>query len=230
MKRVLQVLDLGRRSFAPVFALQEQLVERRKRDEIPDTLILVEHDPVYTLGRNATEANILASGADIERMGIAVVRTTRGGQVTYHGPGQIVAYPILDLAVRKKGVQWYVDSLEEVVIRLLASFGVRGARDARNRGVWVGPDKIAAIGVRVTRHVTMHGLAVNITTDLTHYRGIIPCGIRDAGVTSLARLAPTATVDAVKPRLVESFREVLGYDGTGRPGGPPEPAKEDSAC
>ncbi len=212
VKSALEVLDLGRRAYNPVKDLQDSLVEKRKRNAIPDTLILVEHDPVYTLGRNATDSNITASAGDLARMGIEVVRTSRGGQVTYHGPGQIVGYPIVDLAGLKLTLTGYIGNLEEVIIRTLAEFGLSGARDSANRGVWIGNDKIAAIGVRVTGGVAMHGFAFNVSTDLNHYKGMIPCGIKGRWVTSLRVLGCEVPVDEVKKTVVKKFCEVFSYE------------------
>jgi lipoyl(octanoyl) transferase len=204
------VLDLGRRAYRPCLALQEETVARRQRGEIPDTLLLVEHDPVYTLGRSGKEENVLLQADELARLGIEVIRTGRGGDVTYHGPGQIVGYPIVDLAARGAGVLWYVRALEDILVRTLSDFGVTAAGDARNRGVWVGREKIAAIGVRVTRHVTLHGFALNVRTDLAPYAGIVPCGIRDRGVTSLHRFVPDVTMEAAKRAVVRRFLEVFG--------------------
>jgi len=188
-------------------------VADRLARRVPDTLILVEHDRVYTLGRNADEGNVVAAPAALKDAGIEIVRTTRGGDVTYHGPGQIVGYPILDLRARGEGAVEYVGCLEEVLIRLLAEYGIEGQRDRANRGVWVGREKVAALGVRVTRGITMHGFALNVTVDLQPFGGIIPCGIRGRGVTSMARLVPGVTVESVKPRLIEQFRIVFRYQG-----------------
>jgi lipoyl(octanoyl) transferase len=207
----LRVVDLGRMAYEEAFALQERTVEDRKAGRIGDTLLLVEHDPVYTLGRNATEENIVQTREELARAGISVVRTTRGGQVTYHGPGQLVGYPILELGGRERGVTAYIDSLEKVLILLLSEYGVQAGTDSRNRGVWVGNDKIAAIGIRVTRGITMHGFALNVKTELRQYSGIVPCGIRGAGVTSLALLVPGVDMEDVKRRLIARFRDVFGY-------------------
>jgi lipoate-protein ligase B len=207
----LHVHDLGLRRYGPVLERQEALVAQRRAGAIPDTLLLVEHEPVYTLGRSARAEHILVGEAELARRGIDVVSVGRGGDVTYHGPGQLVGYPILDLGARARGLSWYVTQLEAVLIRTLADFGVTAGRDARNRGVWIGNDKIAAIGVRVARRITLHGFALNVDPDLRYYDAIIPCGVRDAGVTALARCVPGITMDAVKPRLVERFREVFGY-------------------
>jgi len=222
----LNVIDLGRRRYGPVLRLQEQLVAARKDNQISDTLLLVEHEPVYTLGRNADEHHVLLSAEALARSGIELVRTTRGGDVTYHGPGQCVGYPILDLASRHKRVLWYIDALEQVLIRTLADLGIEASTDRINRGVWVGFDKIAAIGVRVTGNVTMHGFALNVRTDLADYGGIVPCGIRGRGVTSVHKWVPDIAMDKVKCIIVSRFceffdltavqgrlPEVLGIDG-----------------
>jgi lipoyl(octanoyl) transferase len=209
----LRVLDLGRSTFAHALAIQEEVVEARKRDAACDTLILVEHDPVYTLGRKADSANVLASAEELASRGIDVIRTSRGGQVTYHGPGQLVGYPVIDLGARRKGVLWYVEQLERTLIRVLSDFGLEGRTDAANRGVWIDNEKIAALGVRVTRHVTMHGFALNVAVDLSDYAGIVPCGIRDKGVTSLHMFAPDVTLEAVKPVVVDAFSDLFGYTG-----------------
>lgn len=215
----LQVTDLGRVAYGAAFALQEQMVARRLAGEIPDTLLLVEHNPVYTLGRTAKEAHLLASTEQLAEMGAEVVRTTRGGDITFHGPGQIVGYPILALGDRERGVGWYIDGLERTLMLTLEEFGVACGTDRRNRGVWVGNSKIAAIGVRITRGISMHGFALNVCTDLRFYDAIVPCGIRDAGVTSLHLLRPGIEVAEVKARLVRRFAEVFGY-GEVSAGGP----------
>jgi lipoyl(octanoyl) transferase len=211
MNRSLDVLDAGRMPYGPALDLQERLVARRKAREIPDTLVLVEHDPVFTLGRNATEANVLLSPDELRARGIEVVRTSRGGQVTYHGPGQLVGYPIVHLGDLGQGVLAYVSALERTLIRVLADYGVAAVGDSANRGVWVGRDKIAALGIRVTGQVTMHGFALNVAVDPASYGGIVPCGIRDRGVTSLHLLAPGAAMADVKARTVARFAETLGF-------------------
>ncbi|MBT3191383.1 MAG: lipoyl(octanoyl) transferase LipB [Verrucomicrobia bacterium] len=208
----LRVIDMGRAAFDRALALQEKTVAERKADVVPDTLILVEHDPVYTLGRNADLANVLDSPEALAARGIQLVPTTRGGQVTYHGPGQLVGYPVIDLAARNKGVLWYVEHLERVLMDVLEQFGLESHTDPKNRGVWIGDSKIAALGVRVTRHVTMHGFALNVAVNLEDYSGIVPCGIRDKGVTSLHVAKPDVTLDTVKPIVVDVFREVFEYE------------------
>lgn len=208
----LDVLDLGRMPFARAFALQEERVAARAAGRVADALFLVEHDPVYTLGRNADERHVRASPAERAARGIDLCRTTRGGEVTYHGPGQLVGYPIVKLPGAGKGPVWFVTRLEEALILLLRDFGVTGRRDPINRGVWVGLDKMAALGVRVTRQVTQHGFSLNVCVRLEDYAGITPCGIEGRGVTSLDRWVKGVTVEAVKPVVVARFREVFGYD------------------
>jgi len=212
MNQELQVVDLGRVPYAECLETQERLVRRRKAGEAPDTLLLVEHDPVYTLGRNADSAHVLATDAQRRARGVDVVETSRGGDVTYHGPGQLVGYPIIDLASRRTGVLWYVESLEDVLLRVLADFGITGCRRSENRGVWVGESKVAAIGVRITRGVTMHGFALNVTTDLSYYDGIVPCGLADRGVQSMQGLNPAVDAAEVRRAVVRRFAEVFAYE------------------
>ncbi|MGQ9661362.1 MAG: lipoyl(octanoyl) transferase LipB [Kiritimatiellia bacterium] len=211
MKRTLLVKDLGRQPYLPVLREQERLVEQRKANAVPDILLLVEHEHVYTLGRNARPEHILLSREQLTKKGIDVVETGRGGDVTYHGPGQLVGYPLIDLNSFGKGVLWYVESLEQVLVRTVADFGIEATTDPNYRGVWVGENKLAAIGVRITGGTTMHGFALNVDPDLSFFDAIVPCGIRDRGVTSLARLGITATLVEVKTRLVERFCEHFDY-------------------
>jgi len=196
-------------------ALQEELHAARVKGTIPDTLLLLEHRPVYTLGRSADSRHVLMDAVERERRGIGLFPTTRGGDVTYHGPGQLVGYPVLHLGGRGLGVLAYITAIEETLIRTLAGFGVAAGRDPRNRGVWVGDDKIAAIGIRVSRQVTLHGFALNINTRLDDYRGIVPCGLSTAGVTSLARvLGRPVDMGVVKTAVFSHFKDVFGYSGT----------------
>jgi lipoyl(octanoyl) transferase len=216
MQEILQIVDLGRMAYGPALRLQERLVEERQSGSRADTLLLVEHDAVYTLGRNTREENLIASHDFLKAKGIEVFRVGRGGDITYHGPGQLVGYPIINLAGRRLGVVSYVARLEEVICAVLAGFGVVAATDSKKRGVWVGDNKIAAIGVRVTRHVTMHGFSLNVATDLANYSGIIPCGIKDRGITSLDLLSRDATMDRVKIAVVENFARRFQYAGIRR--------------
>ena len=212
MKRILRLMDVGLQPYAETLALQESLVAARKADEISDTLILVEHTPVYTLGRSADADNILAGQEELERRGIDVYETGRGGDVTFHGPGQLVGYPIMRLRLPDQGPVWYVSLLEQSLIDTLGTFGVSAGTDEINRGVWVGREKVAAIGVRITRHVTMHGFALNVTTDLSYYAGIVPCGIQTRGVTSLEQLVDTISMPKVKSAFLEQFSAHFNYD------------------
>ena len=205
-------MDVGLQPYGETLALQESLVTARKADAIGDTLVLVEHSPVYTLGRNADAAHILAGKEELERRGIDVFETGRGGDVTFHGPGQLVGYPILRLRLPDQGPVWYVSRLEQSLIATLATFGVSAGTDDINRGVWIGRDKIAAIGVRITQHVTMHGFALNVTTDLSYYAGIVPCGIQSRGITSLEQLLGTADMQITKSTFVGQFCTVFGYE------------------
>jgi lipoate-protein ligase B len=209
-------LDIGRAPYAPMVRLQQRLVEEvRTAAEERAYLVLVEHDPpVITLGRGTRGAHVTASGERLAREGVEVHQSSRGGDVTYHGPGQVVGYPVLRLDLHGRDVRRYLRDLEEVLIRLLARYGVEGRRAEGLTGVWVGDEKIAAIGVAVTRWVTYHGFALNVATNLDHFGLIVPCGIRGKGVTSLARLlARPVTVAEVKPPLVECMVEVFGFDG-----------------
>lgn len=213
--RELTVTDLGcDAGYAEVLALQERLHARRVAGETPDTLLLLEHRPVYTLGRSAAADNVLYSEAALRQAGIERAVTSRGGDVTYHGPGQLVGYPIVHLGALGLRVLEYISGLEEVLLRVAAAYGVRAGRDARNRGVWVGDSKLAALGIRVAHQVAMHGFALNVNTRLDDYRGIVACGLRGAGVTSLGRLlGRELDMPEVKARTAEAFRSVFGYKG-----------------
>jgi lipoyl(octanoyl) transferase len=207
---------LGRVGYARALELQRAAASRVARggDEV---LLLLEHEPVYTLGRNATEADILWSPDRLREASVEVQETDRGGKVTYHGPGQLVGYPILSLAPDRKDVKRYVGDLEEVLIRTLADFGIRGERSARRdrvTSVWVGNDKIAAIGVHIARWVTTHGFALNVTDEaLPRFAGIVPCGITDGGITSIERVTgESPTLAEVSRRLVPRFAEVFGRE------------------
>ncbi|HSP34806.1 MAG TPA: lipoyl(octanoyl) transferase LipB, partial [Thermoanaerobaculia bacterium] len=190
--------------------LQQKLAEMRQRDEIDDQLLLLEHPPVITLGRGGDAANLLASPDALRKERVRFFETTRGGDITYHGPGQIVGYPIIHLGEGKRDVRKYVTKLEEVLIRAVAEYGITAARVEGKRGIWVGNDKIAAIGVRIARWVTSHGWALNANTNLEHFRLITPCGLRGTGVTSIAREAGHPIDPAeVRGKLAKHFSEVF---------------------
>jgi len=178
---------LGRVDYAEAHVLQERLQRARTRGAVGDTLLLLEHPPVITLGRGAKEANILMPRELLEARGFTVHEIGRGGDVTYHGPGQIVGYPILDLSPDRKDVRRYVKDLEELMIRLAGSYGLSAGRVDKLNGTWIGDAKIGAVGVRISRWVTMHGFAFNVSTDLSHFGVIVPCGIVGKAVTSLER-------------------------------------------
>ena len=202
MTRTLQVHHLGQVPYGDAVSLQRQLVEYRRSGRIGDVLLLLEHPPVITVGvkGGATSPHILATREVLAARGIEVFEAGRGGDVTYHGPGQVVGYPILDLKPDRCDVHRYVRDLEEVMIRTAGDFGVRAIRIAGLSGVWVEGEKLGAIGVRISRWITSHGFAFNVSTDLAHFNFIVPCGIRDHGVTSLARLL------GQPPKLVEVHR------------------------
>jgi lipoyl(octanoyl) transferase len=202
------VHDLGRTGYAEAFELQRELVERRKRDEIPDQLLIVEHPHVITMGRNAHDQNVLAAPGLLARAGIGLHRTDRGGDVTYHGPGQIVGYPIVDLRKWKRDVVAYVRAIEQVVIDALAEFGIGSGRVAGATGVWTDEGKIAAIGVHISRWVTSHGFALNVDTDLDFFRYIVPCGLTKP-VTSMRALKCAAGRDQVIAALERNFGRVF---------------------
>ncbi len=211
MKQEALILKLDTVPYQEALALQEKLVELRTRDSIQDTLILLEHPPVFTVTREATRRNLLASPHSLEEKGISVHQTNRGGDITYHGPGQLVGYPIISLKDRGKDLHRYIRSLEEMIILVLQEYGIRGYRDSINAGVWVDGDKIAAIGIAVKASwTTMHGFSFNLSPDLSHYSFIVPCGIVGRGVTSLAKiLGKAVSRQEVEGRLVRYFEEVF---------------------
>ena len=209
--RVLEVRRLGSVAYDAGLRLQEELVAQRRADVIPDQLLLLEHPHVITLGTSAHRENVLLDESERQLLGIQLFETGRGGDVTYHGPGQLVGYPILDLKPDRQDLHRYVRDIEEALIRAIARFGLTGGRKPGLTGVWVGDEKIAAIGVRVSSGwITSHGFALNVTTDLQFFDSIIPCGIREHTVTSLARSAPTPpSSDAVMDAVEASFRDVF---------------------
>ena len=211
----LEVRRLGRVEYEDGLALQEALAGAVGDGAVPDTLLLLEHEPVLTLGRGATAENIVVPPDELARRGITVFETGRGGDVTYHGPGQVVGYPIVNLGREKetKDVRKFVRALEEVMIRTCAGYGITAARDEKNPGVWVGREKIGAIGVRIAKWVTSHGFAFNVSTDLSAFDLIVPCGIADRGVTSLSKLlGREVPIPEVEDRLERHAAEVLVRD------------------
>jgi lipoate-protein ligase B len=205
------LLKPGRVEYAAAWELQRRLVEARRAGEIGDVLVLLEHPHVYTLGRRADEAHVLVDQAGLAAIGAALFRIDRGGDVTYHGPGQIVGYPILDLKRRGADIHQYVHDVEEVIIRTLADYGPIADRSEGYPGVWVGDDKVAAIGVKVAHWVSSHGFALNVDPDLSYFGHIVPCGLHERGVTSIARLLGRPVDLAQAAARVEArFAEVFG--------------------
>lgn len=210
----LLIADLGLISWPAAYSIQQRLVAARKAGGLPDVFLLCEHPHVITLGRNANRANLLASEAVLRQKGVELHPTNRGGDVTYHGPGQIVGYPIVNLSGIKRDVGWYVRTLEEAMIRASADFGVTAFRVPGKTGIWVAAgdseEKLAAIGVHISRWVTSHGFALNVSTDLRYFDLIIPCGIADRKATSLEKLLSRhVSLNEVKPRLVHHLAELL---------------------
>ena len=209
------VVDLGLISYAAAYALQQQVVAARKRGDLSDVLLLCEHPHVITLGRNGKTANLRASDRLLAQMNVDFCETDRGGDITYHGPGQIVGYPILDLTEHRRDVRWYVQLLEEMMIRTSAEFGIVARRVEGRHGLWVDTaadqeEKLAAIGVHLSRWVTSHGFAYNVSTDLRYFDLIVPCGIPGKRATSLERLLKRAVpLDEVKPKIFAHFGQVF---------------------
>lgn len=210
--RPLRVERPGRVAYGEALDLQSRLVEQRRAGEIPDTLVLLEHPHVITLGTSSHRDNVLIDDDQARLLGIDVFETGRGGDVTYHGPGQLVGYPILDLKPDRCDLHRYVRDLEEVLIRALASFDIAAGRKQGLTGVWVGHEKIAAIGVRVSSGwITSHGFALNVNTDLSFFGSIVPCGITQYGVTSMRQiLGREVTLDNVATSLVDAFSAEFG--------------------
>ena len=203
---------LGVVSYSDALGMQKELVEQRKAGVIGDQLLLLEHPPVITLGVKARSdrSHIIASADELSAAGVEVIETGRGGDVTYHGPGQLVGYPIIDLKPDRCDVHRYVRDLEQVMIEMAARFGVEASRIEGLTGAWVGDEKLAAIGVRIARWVTSHGFAFNVNTPLDHFTFIVPCGITDKGVTSLERvLGRPVHMDEVADSAENSFRQVF---------------------
>jgi len=213
MTRPIEVRRLGVVPYADALELQKHLVELRKANEIPDQLLLLEHPPVITLGvktRN-DRSHVVATPETLKAEGVEVFESGRGGDVTYHGPGQLVGYPILDLRPDRCDVHQYVRDLEETLIRVAGQFGVTADRLPGLTGVWVGNEKLAAIGVRIARWITSHGFALNVSTNLAHFDLIVPCGIANKGVTSLGRLAHRSVrMDEVADITAQAFIDVFG--------------------
>jgi lipoyl(octanoyl) transferase len=211
------VIDRGRIAYGPACELQRQLVAARKARAVPDVLVLCEHPPVITLGRNGTRENLCVSEELLRARGVEFHSSDRGGDITYHGPGQIVGYPILDLSQHRRDIAWYVSQLEEVMIRATADFGLSAKRIAGQHGAWLdtplGEEKLGALGVHLSRWVTSHGFAYNVSTDLDGFSLIVPCGIRGKGVTSLERaLGRGVAIEEARERILGRFGELFAFE------------------
>ena len=208
-----RVEKLGTVDYAEGLRLQRELVAQRKAGAVPDTLLLLEHPHVYTLGRNAKREHLLVSDEQLRALGAQLFETDRGGDITYHGPGQLVGYPIFDLTQHRRDIAWFMRSLEEVFLGVASNFGIAAGRLAGAPGVWVGNEKLVAMGVHISRWVTSHGFAFNVNTDLGFFEWIVPCGLRDKGVTSLAMLCgrPVRMEEAVQ-RTIDHFARVFGFE------------------
>jgi lipoyl(octanoyl) transferase len=215
--KICQIVDLGFIGYAEAWALQKRVVAARKSAAIEDVLLLCQHPHVITQGRNGKRENLLASEHILKQKGVEFHATDRGGDITYHGPGQIVGYPILNLGAIRRDVVWYVRMLEEAMIRATADFGITAERIAGKTGIWVGnvgsEEKLAAIGVHISRWVTSHGFAYNVSTDLRFFDLIVPCGIADRKATSLEKLlARSVQPNEVTPRIANHIGEVFGLE------------------
>ena len=211
--RPLSVLELGVLPYAYALELQDDLIVKRRAGDISDTLLLLEHPHVITMGSGSHAEHVLVSDAEREHMGIELFKAGRGGDVTYHGPGQLIAYPILDLKPGRKDIHAYLRDLESVVMSVANAYGVEGERSTAGTGVWTSQGKLAAIGVRVSSGwITSHGIALNVSSDLSYFSTIVPCGIRDHGVTSLEReLGAALGVSAVGKVFARHFAELFGH-------------------
>jgi len=210
VRRRCAVYRAGQISYRDAYRLQRQLLEERAGGRIPDTLLLLEHPPTITVGKSGKLENILASPEELARKGVSLVFIDRGGDVTYHGPGQLVGYPIFDLRGWGKDIHRYIRNLEEAIIRTLKDFSIESGRDKNHPGVWVGNQEIAAIGLRLKKWITMHGFALNVNTDLAHFSLIYPCGFTDRTATSISQqLGRETSMATVTERLLSHFAEIF---------------------
>ena len=203
------ILDLGLSDYNDTWKLQKKLQSKRILGEIEDHLLLVEHPPVFTLGKNASKQHVINNSDDV-----SIIQTDRGGNITFHGPGQLVGYPILDLNHYKRSITWYMRELEQLVIDVLSEYDIKASRKKGLTGTWVKDKKIAALGVRISRWVTMHGFSLNINPDLNFYNHIIPCGIKEYGVTSMAKIMgnEVPSMDEIKTKMTKRFiKNFVGY-------------------
>lgn len=209
MKKQMSVMNLGKMDYQEALEWQNEIHALRVKDEIPDTLLIVEHPPTITIGRSGSATHILMGKSALEAQGVSVHEISRGGDVTYHGPGQVVGYPIIKLEGEERDLHQYLHHLEEIMIQTLNSYKIVGSRKSPYTGTWVENKKIGAIGVAVQRYVTMHGFAFNVCPDMKHFQFIVPCGIQSFGVTSLEELRIMATMEEVTNDLVRQCGNVL---------------------
>jgi lipoyl(octanoyl) transferase len=213
--RKFEYCDLGLIDYKQAWDLQKEILDARVRNVVSDTLLLLEHPHTYTLGKVADKENLISSDSQLKELRVSVYEIDRGGDITYHGPGQIVGYPIINLRDWKEDTHEYLRGLEEVLILTCNEYGLNAERKSKYTGVWLGNRKIAAIGIKISRWVTMHGFAFNVNTDLSFFKGIVPCGIRDKEVTSLKKeLEREIDLEEVKKSIVVNFGKVFGYDGS----------------
>lgn len=226
----LQVLDLGIKDYEYVWKLQKILHKERVEGKREDLLLLLEHNPVYTIGKDGKEENIIARPSFLKKEKIKVYKVDRGGDVTYHGPGQLVGYPIICLTEKNLTIEEFVRGLEEIFIMFLGDYGISAKRIPKYTGVWVGQEKILAIGVKVAMWTTMHGFAFNINPNLSHFSGIIPCGIYNKGVTSLEKiLNPLPSYEEIKEKVIFYFCKVFNFEKVNTSGGDIWKTLKDSA-
>jgi lipoyl(octanoyl) transferase len=210
--KILNYYDLGMIDYKKAWDIQKEIFELRNENLIPDTLMLLEHPHTYTLGKVADKENLISTQKQLNDLGIKVYNIDRGGDITYHGPGQIVGYPIINLNNWRKDTHAYLRALEEIIILTCNEFGLAAKRNPKYTGVWIDDRKIAAIGIKVSRWITMHGFAFNVNTDLGYYGGIIPCGIKDKEVTSLKKeLKKEIDMAEVKNCLIKNFKIIFEY-------------------
>jgi lipoyl(octanoyl) transferase len=212
ISRELLVCDLGLIDYQKAWDLQLEFHQKRRLGEVPDILFICEHPHTYTLGKVAGKENLLYSENELKNKGISVFEIDRGGDITYHGPGQIVGYAILNLEEWKKDTHLYLRSLEEVLIKTCGDYGITSGRNDKFTGVWIENRKICAIGIKVSRWITMHGFAFNVNTELNLFDGIIPCGIQDKGITSLNKeIEVKINIEDVKQKVINNFKNVFDY-------------------
>ena len=211
--KTLAYSDLGLVNYQEVWDLQHNLLEKRRANKIDDTLLLLEHPHTYTFGKSADKSNLLFTQTELKQKSISLYDIDRGGDITYHGPGQIVGYAILDLKNWEQDTHKYLRALEEVIIQTLAEFGVVSERNENHTGVWVDDNKICAIGIKVSRWISMHGFALNVNTNMEMFSGIVPCGIEDKGVTSLNNeVRKNINISIVKNEIVKKFSKIFNYN------------------